>query len=243
MKPNYVIGTSGWNYEDWRGIFYPKLLAKAHWLNYYANRFKIVEINATFYRFFSKQVYNNWYQQTPDDFKIIIKVHRLISHFKMLKNCRTYIKQCCLSTKALKEKWGFTLLQLPPKFPYDATRLKLAINSFENNNKLVIEFRDKKWFTPEVKKLLIKTGCVFCITDSPDFTAPKWLTSDVAYIRLHGKKSWYNYNYTEKELKEIAKWAHHLVQKGAKTVYILFNNDYKAYAIQNALLLNKILNH
>lgn len=126
--------------------------------------------------------------------------------------------------------------------PYDLPRLEKALLSFDNPKKIVVEFRNEKWLTPETKQLFTKLGCIFCIADSPKSKMVAWVTANTAYIRLHGKKQWFNYNYKKSELDEIAQFVKKLTKMGAKKVYILFNNDYYAYAIKNAVYLNKILN-
>lgn len=240
-KPTYIIGASGWSYSDWRGTFYPKDLAQKNWFQYYAAQFSAVEMNATFYRFFDKKIYKKWREQAPAGFHYMLKVHRLITHIKHLIDSRTLIKKFCRSAKILDDKLGLILLQLPPSMKYDLARLKKAINFFDDPKKLVIEFRDPKWLTSETKQLLTELGCIYCCADSPKIKLTDWVTSNIAYIRLHGRKEWYDYDYSKRELKQIAEFAKRLNKKGAKTIYIFFNNDYKAYAINNALYLRELL--
>lgn len=235
MKKNkFLIGTSGWSYPDWRGVFYPKDLPAKNWLAYYQTIFPIVEINATFYRFFPKEVFIKWRNQAHNRFHYIIKVPRIITHYKRLKKCKTLIKSFCRSVNTLENKLALILLQLPPSFAIDLQRLETAILSFDDPKKLVVEFRHKSWLTDETKALLQKLGCAFCAADSPDMAIVGWVTSPVAYIRLHGRKVWFNYKYNKRELKQIAEIA--------KQIYILFNNDYYSYACQNALTLKTLLN-
>lgn len=240
-RVNFHIGTSGWNYDAWQGKFYPATLPKNQWLQYYQKTFNIVEINATFYRSFNKKVFLKWYQQAGPHFKYIIKVNRYITHIKYLKSVKTSINRFNRSVKPLADKLALILLQLPPRMPYDLKRLEQAILAFEDPKKVVVEFRDNKWHTPEVKTLLTRLGCIFCAANSPNMELVPWVTSYIAYVRLHGSKAWFNYKYTNYELHKIAKFINILKEKGAKDIYILFNNDYYAYAIQNALSLNNIL--
>ncbi|MBV9575697.1 MAG: DUF72 domain-containing protein [Gammaproteobacteria bacterium] len=126
--------------------------------------------------------------------------------------------------------------------PYNLARLESAILAFKYPKKVVVEFRNKKWLTPETKNLLKKLGCIFCITDSPEMNLIDWTTSSTAYIRLHGKKRWYNYQYSKAEIKAIAKFAQNLTKNKVTKIYILFNNDYYSYAIKNAIYLKELLN-
>lgn len=240
-KTHYFIGTAGWNYPDWRGIFYPKHLPQKKWLAFYQDNFSIVEINATFYRFFKKEIFIKWRLAAEKNFKYIIKVNRNITHIKRLKNCKRLIKQFCQDVALLEDKLALILLQLPPSMPYDINRLKIALLQFDDPTKLVVEFRHKKWLTEETKNLLTSIGCTFCIADSPATKMVSWVTSQKAYIRLHGRTKWFNYKYSYLQLKNIINFAKHLPEQGAKKVYILLNNDYYAYAVQNARYLQKFL--
>jgi len=244
-KKPFIIGCSGWSYADWRGIFYPKDLPMRLWFDYYQQHFKVIEINATFYRFFPKKVYLKWYAQADPGLMYVIKVPRVISHYKRLKNCKRLIKLFCKSANLLKDKLALLLLQLPPSFQCDLLVLEKAILSFDNPKKLVIEFRNKTWLTDETLTLLKKYGCTYCAADSPDSVLKVWVTSKTGYIRLHGRKEWFNYKYTKKELMEVAMIAKKMLKHGAMKVFILFNNDYYAYAVQNAktieiMLRNKV---
>ncbi len=133
------------------------------------------------------------------------------------------------------------LLQLAPATPYEPERLKKALLAFKDPHKVAVEFRDKKWMTPETKALLTETGSAFCIADSPNLPLLSWLSSENADIRCHGRSRWYAYNYTDNDLKEIADMARQLKSNGAVKVYIFFNNDYNAYAPKNALTLLDLL--
>src|SRR5579872_7068144 len=150
----FLIGTSGWTYPDWKGLFYPKDLPKKSWFDYYQSHFPIVELNATFYRFFSDKAFIHWREQAKDDFKYIIKVNRTITHINYLKNSKRLIRLFCRKAALLEDKLALILLQLPPRMPYDLPLLKKTILSFDDPKKIVVEFRDKKWLTPETKALL-----------------------------------------------------------------------------------------
>lgn len=240
-KSQFIIGTSGWTYTDWRGTFYPEDLPQKLWFGYYSSIFNAIELNATFYRFFPKKIYKKWRDQAPKDFRYIMKVHRLITHRKYLLHSKSLIKKFCRLAAMLEDKLGLILLQIAPSTPYDPERLKKALLAFDDPKKIVVEFRHPKWLTPEIKKLLTDLGCVFCNADSPKIKLVDWITSDIAYIRLHGRKEWYDYDYSKRELKQIANFARTLAKNGAKKIYIFFNNDYEAYAVNNALYLRKLL--
>jgi uncharacterized protein YecE (DUF72 family) len=240
----FFIGTSGWDYSDWQGIFYPDGWPKSRKLEYYATRFDVVEINATFYRFFKNETYIKWRDRVPEKFRYVLKTPRFITHRKYLNDCDDVIKQFCQSAILLESKLALILLQIAPNMPYNPEKLQHALTSFSDPQKVVVEFRDHKWLTTEIKNLLKELNSIFCIVDSPTWQLHDYyLTSEIAYIRLHGHKQWYTYNYTKAELKEIATLAQHLIKKGTKEVYIFFNNDYAGYAVQNALQLMELLDY
>jgi uncharacterized protein YecE (DUF72 family) len=237
----YYIGTSGWNYSDWKSRFYPKNLAQRDWLAYYATQFNSLEVNATFYRSFSDETYINWYNKVPDNFKFVIKAPRLVTHFKLLIDCEATVSKFEESATLLRDKLGLMLLQLSPKMPYDTWRLHVSLRQFHYPTKVVVEFRDKKWLNLQTKHVLEQAGSIFCAVDSDKFKLNSWLTASTAYVRLHGRVPGYHYCYSLTELKEIAKHIRTFALHGAKEIYIFFNNDYEANAPYNALTLRELL--
>lgn len=236
-----LVGTSGWSYPDWRGRFYPSDWPKSRWFEYYCKKFSTVEVNATFYRFFKEKTYRNWYDKAPDNFEYVLKVPRIVTHQKYLKNAESQINDFWNLATLLKDKLGLVLLQLPPDFEYDPKTLEQAIRTFDDPRKVAVEFRDEQWFNHEIRDLLKELGAVFCSVDSPKSELRDWVTSDVAYIRLHGRKGWYDYNYSAHELREVKELTEKMNRRGAKKIYIFLNNDYDARAPKNAQTLMQIL--
>ncbi|MDZ7267690.1 MAG: DUF72 domain-containing protein [candidate division KSB1 bacterium] len=241
MKAQFLVGTSGWTYPEWQGVFYPEDWPKRRWFEYYAGKFAAVEVNATFYRTFKDQTYHKWREQAPAAFRYVLKVPRVVTHRKRLKEVEAEIKNFWRSASLLEDKLGLLLLQLAPGMTYDPERLKTALLTFGDAGKVAVEFRDHRWLTGEVKDVLKETGAIFCAVDSPKSRPVDWVTAEVAYIRLHGRQRWYNYDYSTGELREIAALAGRLVESGAGTVYIFFNNSVHGYAAQNALALQTML--
>lgn len=241
MKTQFLFGTSGWTYPEWQGVFYPENWPKSRWFEYYARKFASVEVNATFYRTFKDQTYHKWREQAPAPFRYVLKVPRVITHRKQLKDAEEEIRNFWRSASLLTDKLGLILLQLAPSSAYNPDRLKQALLAFGDSRKVAVEFRDNKWLTEEIKDVLKETGAVFCAVDSPKSRLVDWVTAEAAYIRLHGRLRWYSYNYSTRELREIAALARRLVKRGANTVYIFFNNSVNGYAPQNALAFMEIL--
>src|SRR5512136_2995851 len=119
MKAQYLIGTSGWTYDHWKGTFYPDGLAKSRWFDYYAEQFPAVEVNATFYRRFADQTYVKWLERAPAGFIYVLKAPKLITHRKYLVDAEEDIRLFWRSACILEDKLGLVLLQVAPGTPYD----------------------------------------------------------------------------------------------------------------------------
>jgi uncharacterized protein YecE (DUF72 family) len=241
IPAQFLIGTSGWTYDHWKGGFYPQGLAKSRWFDYYAERFPTVEVNATFYRRFGDQTYIKWRERSPADFCYVLKVPQLITHRKFLVDAGEEIHAFSRSASLLEDKLGLLLLQVAPQTRYNPELLRQAILEFDRPDLVAVEFRSQDWLNTEVRALLTECGATFVSVDSPKQKPLDWVTSKTGYIRLHGRSRWYSHDYTPAELEEIAGIARSMVKSGAKTVYIFFNNDFECYAPKNALALMDIL--
>ena len=241
MMINTYIGTSGWSYDHWKGLFYPGDIPKTHWFSYYCDKFSTVELNATFYRRFKDQTYEKWYNNAPEGFKYVLKAPRLITHRKYLKEATDYIREFSRSASLLKEKLGLILLQLAPKTPYDPELLKEVVTTFDEPEKVAVEVRHQDWLTHELYSALEVCGAVFTNVDSPKFQVLDWATSKNAYIRLHGREDWYQYDYSDEELMEVVEAVKKMASEGTENIYIFFNNDFEAKAPKNGLTLRKML--
>lgn len=239
MSPNYFIGTSGWHYAHWSGIFYPGGLPAKDWLDFYAGQFNTVEINASFYRLPLESTFSKWHQGVPDRFCFAVKVSRYITHIKRLKDSREPLNTFIERAANLREKQGPLLYQLPPGMKRDDGRLEAFLSLLDKKLKHVFEFRHKSWMDEAVFDLLRKYNAGFCIFDMPGFASPVLATSDFAYIRFHGKGDLYSGSYPETELIDWAKKLKDIA--GMKTVYIYFNNDAGGFAVENARILRRYL--
>jgi uncharacterized protein YecE (DUF72 family) len=140
-QPVFFIGTSGWTYDHWKGCFYLQNLPKKSWFDYYASQFSAVGVNATFYRAFNDQTYENWKERTSRGFGYVLKTPEQITHRKFLvdvdDDIKTYYRSCAL----LQEKFGLILLQIAPNMPYDLDRLKKSLMAFPDPYRVAVEFR------------------------------------------------------------------------------------------------------
>jgi len=241
MRSKYFLGCSGFYYNHWKGIFYPEDLSKNKWLEFYMEHFNTVEINSTFYRFPKDKTVKNWASKAKSNFKYSLKVNKMITHNKKFIDTKDLVEQFYSLASLLNDKLGCILFQLPPSIHKDINKLNEIISQLNPSYKNVIEFRHKSWWDPEVYKILEKNNITFCSTSSPKLPEDLIITSNIVYIRFHGKSRWFRHNYTDDELKiwvdEIKK-----ISSEIKEIYIYFNNDFEGYAINNCKNLFKLLN-
>ncbi|MCF8304770.1 MAG: DUF72 domain-containing protein [Bacteroidales bacterium] len=233
------LGCSGYHYRDWKDKFYPANIPQKQWLRYYAEYFNTVEINSTFYRTPAEKTFAKWYDETPDKFRFTVKGSRYITHLKKLKDTGGYVKDFYRSVEQLQQKLICVLWQLPRNQKKDLDKLDKFCQSLSPEFDNVMEFRDLTWFDEDVYDLLKRHNVTLCILSAPDgLPETDKATTDAAYVRFHGKTRWYNYNYSEKEIKD---WSNRINQLGVKRVYAYFNNDYYAYGPYNCLKLQEYL--
>jgi len=235
------IGTSGWSYAGWRGLFYPRGLKQGAWIGYYAEHLRSVEVNATFYRLPQEKMLRGWAERTPDDFLFAIKSWRGITHYKRLHDCAESLKIFLARLWPLKEKCGPILFQLPPRFGRDASRLEAFLSLLPKDRRFAFEFRDPSWHDDAVYQLLESHGTAFCPFELGRQSGPRIVTADFVYVRLHGRKGRYRGRYSKAALADWGAWL--LAQKAeGRDVYVYFDNtDEKDFALRNAQALDDLL--
>jgi len=236
----FYIGTSGWHYEDWIGIFYPQNLPKTKWLGFYSQHFNTVELNNSFYHLPTEKAFKNWQVSVPAEFRYSVKVSRFITHIKRLKNAEEALGKFLSRSRLLEDKLEVLLYQLPPQMKINLETLEAFLTQTPQPLHQVFEFRNKTWMVDSTFELLKKYHAGFCIFDMPDFTSPIVSTTKFTYIRFHGSHGLYSSSYSEEELKSWTRKIKHLA-KGLESVYIYFNNDAEAFAVQNAFTLRQLL--
>lgn len=228
------VGTSGWQYRDWREAFYPKELKQADWLAHYSDRFQCVEVNNTFYRLPERSTFERWRQRTPDDFVFVCKMSRFLTHIKRLLDAPDAVALFMERADALAEKMGPLLVQLPPTMKADTARLADALKSFPDHVKVAVEFRHPSWFSDEVHDLLVDHDAALVWADrlSKDLN-PLWRTSSWGFVRLHEGRATPRPCYGRGALDA---WAERVSEHWTATddVYFFFNNDPRCCAVDNA---------
>jgi len=240
MKSLY-IGTSGYTYKDWRGIFYPKGVAQKDWLAFYAQHYNAVEINATFYRPFPEHVFTHWHDSTPDDFRFVLKAPKLITHEKMLVDVAQELDQFVSSSAALKQKRAAMLWQFPSSARKEALQVRFQqfLTLLPGSIKHVFEFRNDSWFNEEIYALLNRVDAGFVINDSPHFPSQHVTTDHLMYVRLHGPGALYTSTYSADQLRA---WADEIAPHLAdEDTYLFFNNTSGGHALGNVNDLRQLL--
>ncbi|MBN1124624.1 MAG: DUF72 domain-containing protein [Sedimentisphaerales bacterium] len=241
------VGASGWSYDDWKGRFYPKDLPKSCHFRYYAEQFSTVELNATFYRLFPEKTFQNWARKAPDGFTYAVKMWRWITHRRRLKDVYDDLKKFLSHVLLLGKHLGPVLVQLPPGLHCDMDRLSSFLNKFYKceqelgiHFRATVEFRHASWLCDPIYAILKEHGWSLCLADMSKLEFPRIVTGKFVYIRFHGRPHLYQSLYKDTVLVDWAKWLQDMLQQGYD-VYAYFNNDYHAYAVDNAKTLRNML--
>ena len=244
--PELLFGTSGWSYKEWVGPFYED---EKGMFSYYARFFNTVEINSTFYRYPSRSTIYGLNRVSPPGFIFSAKLPKLITHEKKLTPEENIKKDLTRFLELLEPlsssgKLGCILVQLPPKFTYnrDLEKLEAFLEMIPDDYEFAIEFRNSSWMKDETWKILREHNVAYCVVDEPSLPPEVHITANFAYFRWHGRsrRPWYNYRYSEKELKE---WVPKIneTRKRAEKVYGYFNNHFHGYAVENCIELMQML--
>jgi uncharacterized protein YecE (DUF72 family) len=235
------IGTSGWIYNHWRGVFYPPQLPVKRWFAFYSRHFDTVEINNTFYRLPDEQVFRAWRQQAPGGFVYAVKASRFLTHMKKLKDPAESLERILGRARRLGPHLGPILFQLPPHWQCDAARLHAFAACLPGDLQHVLEFRDLSWCADTIHDILTRAGISFCMHDSHGLRWPQWVTGPIVYVRFHGPQGErYAGRYPRAHLRLWAERIRSLQQTG-HDVYAYFNNDREGHAVTNARELREML--
>jgi uncharacterized protein YecE (DUF72 family) len=228
-----IIGTSGWQYADWRGRLYPKGLGQAKWLTYYGRRFQTVEVNNTFYRLPQASTFERWRESTPEDFVFTIKASRYLTHVRRLRDPKEPVDLLLARAAPLGPSLGPVLVQLPANFPVDLEALRRTLAAFPRNVRVVFEPRHASWYVDPVRETLREHNAAFCLMDTPRRPAPHWRTADWGYLRLHEGRAQPPPCYGRTALRT---WAERLagLWSTEEDVFVYFNNDTGGCAVRDA---------
>jgi uncharacterized protein YecE (DUF72 family) len=178
------IGTSGYNYPEWKGTFYPEKMPSAKMLPYYAERFSTVEINYTFYRMPNERTVAGWAAQTPAAFKFTLKAPRRITHDSRLRDCAELVRGFCGVAATLGDRLGTLLFQFPPSLKRDVPLFEAFLETLPPKVMAAFEFRHDSWHDDNVYEQLRTRNLALCIADTGEKSTPLVETADYGYLRL-----------------------------------------------------------
>jgi uncharacterized protein YecE (DUF72 family) len=215
------VGTSGYNYPEWRGHFYPNDLPARQMFAYYAARFPTVEINATFYRMPTAKTVAGWAAAAPPGFVFVLKAPQRITHFARLRDVDEPLRFFCDTARGLRERLGPLLFQLPPNFKKDTDRLASVLVQIPPDLRSAWEFRHPSWFADDVYERLRARNAALCLVDTEDGATPAVATADFGYLRLRAV------DYTDADL---ARWVETIRTVGAAwgDAFVFFKHEESA---------------
>jgi uncharacterized protein YecE (DUF72 family) len=228
------IGTSGYNYPEWKGSFYPEKLPAAKMLPFYAQAFSTVEINYTFYRVPNQKTLAAWDRDTPEGFRLTLKAPKRITHIARLRDCAELLDYFLRTAATLGPKLGAILFQLPPYFRKDLAVLDAFLALITPGCCAAFEFRHASWMDAEVFARLRARNLALCIADSETFHTPIEITASYGYFRLRDE------GYTPEDLR---RWAG-VIQASTTActdVYVYFKHEEAGKGPQFARLLGEAL--
>jgi uncharacterized protein YecE (DUF72 family) len=212
------VGTSGYNYPEWKGSFYPEKLPAAKMLPYYAERFPTVEINYTFYRAPTEKILDGWSKATPDPYRLTLKAPKRITHDARLRNSGDAVRQFMEVAATLGPKLGALLFQLPPNLKKDLALFDAFLDMFPPAVRAAFEFRHPSWLDDEVYARLRARNLALCVADSEKLQTPVEITADYAYFRLRDE------GYGP---DDIERWARVIREQtsGCRDVFVYFKHE------------------
>lgn len=244
MKGRIHIGTSGWSYKGWKGLFYPQTLPTTKWLQHYTGFFDSTEINGSFYRLPSEETVAKWTDTVPDDFLFCPKMSRFLTHMKKLRDPEEPLERFFSVFAPMKKKMGPVLVQLPSmlRFHYDIAEAFYRLLKFRYHpHEFVMEVRHDSWLTDESLTLMTKYDMGLVISQSDNvFPYSEMVTAKNVYLRFHGPKELYASAYSDEMLQAFAQkikgWA-----EAGHAVWAYFNNDIHGYAPEDAQRLQAMV--
>jgi uncharacterized protein YecE (DUF72 family) len=240
-----LIGTSGWQYKDWRGGLYPAGVAQRRWLEHYATQYRTVENNGSFYRLPTRETFEGWRERTPDDFVMAVKASRYLTHVRKLRDPAEPVARLLGAASGLGPKLGPILVQLPPTFQADLGLLDACLREFRDAwpavrgdgpevLRIVVEPRHETWWTDEVREVLSAHDAALCWADRLDHpVTPLWRTASWGFLRFHEGTAdpWPRYS-----RQALRAWVDRVREAhlGDADVYVYFNNDPGGAAVVNS---------
>ncbi len=238
-NPSIRIGCSGWQYQHWRGDFYPAELPHARWLEFYAPTFDTVEINNTFYRLPEASTFAAWGRRVPRGFLFAVKASRYITHMKKLKEPAGALERLFTRAAHLRRAFGPVLYQLPPRWPVNVERFGAFLAALPKRRRHAVEFREPSWYRDDVFALLERHRVALCLHDMPGSASGRRAVGPFVYARFHGVQK-YSGRYDDRTLAEWAEWLG-AERRNGRPIFVYFNNDVGGHAPRDAQRLREMI--
>ena len=236
------VGTSGWSYDHWIDVLYPKSASSLERLDAYARRFQSVEVNNTFYRWPRDEVFATWHERLPEGFLVSAKASRGLTQFRKLNDPEAWLERMESGLSRLGEKRGVTLYQLPPHFGIALDRLDHFVGRVPTHQCAAVGFRHPSWDVEETFSVLERHGAAYCVMSGANLPCLLRATASFVFVRLHGPDHQHMYagSYSEDDLRgwsdRIDEW-----RTQGRDVFAYFNNDGSGHAVRNALRLRELV--
>jgi uncharacterized protein YecE (DUF72 family) len=228
------IGTSGFGYKEWIGIFYPEKISPKEMLRFYSEHFNSVEINNTFYHMPTESILTSWAEQVPDDFIFVLKAPQIITHLKRLREVGQETEYLFRTLSVLDRKLGPVLFQFPKSFPANRPLLESFLDLIPTRMPCGFEFRSPSWHNAEISGLLREKGCSLGIEDTDDNPAREITpTASWGYLRLRRS------DYTEDDLFQ---WRERILTQKWEKAFVFFKHEEEAQGPRTAVLFQELIN-
>ncbi|KOV70204.1 histidine kinase [Streptomyces sp. MMG1121] len=233
------VGTSGWQYKDWRDLVYPAGVPARLWLEEYTRLFATVELNNAFYRLPTRDNFETWRDRVPADFVVAVKASRYLTHIKRLKDPAEPVDRLLSHAAGLGDRLGPVLLQLPPTLRADPALLDACLACFPSGTRVAVEPRHDSWWTPRLREVLESRGAALCWADVQAHPViPLWRTTDWGYVRFHEGRAtpWPRYG-----RRCLETWVDRVTTtwREGEDVYTYFNNDPGGAAVRDAVTFGR----
>ncbi|MFJ6928728.1 DUF72 domain-containing protein [Streptomyces nigra] len=229
------VGTSGWQYRDWRGVLYPADVPMRRWLEEYTAHFATVELNNAFYRLPSRENFEAWRERVPGDFVVAVKASRYLTHIKRLRDPEEPVHRLMTHAEGLGDRLGPVLLQLPPTLRADTGLLDACLACFPAGVRVAVEPRHDSWWTSGTRDVLQARGAALCWADVQSRpVTPLWRTAGWGYVRFHVGRARHWPHYGRQALET---WVGRIADTWSadEDVYAYFNNDPTGAAVEDAM--------
>ncbi|MGD1075973.1 MAG: DUF72 domain-containing protein [Thermodesulfovibrionales bacterium] len=221
------VGTSGYGYKEWKGIFYPEKISPKEMLRFYSERLRTVEINNTFYHMPTERVLASWSEQVPDDFIFALKAPQVITHLKRLRNVGEETGYLFRSLSVLGRKLGPVLFQCPKSFRSDRPALADFLALLPDTMSCAFEFRSPSWFDAEILDLLRERGCSLCTADTDESPTNEIIhTAPWGYLRLRRS------DYTD---ADHSQWLERILSQEWERAFVFFKHEEEAKGAEMAM--------